>query len=974
MIACPGCGFEAPDDFAFCPRCGTALAAPLLIPEERKVVSMLFCDLVGFTAMSEAVDPEDVDALLGRYHRVARSAIESHGGIVEKFIGDAVVGVFGVPAVHEDDAERAVRAALRLVEALEGVTCPDGSLLEVRVGVNTGEALVRPGVDPASGRGLVAGDAVNVAARLQAAAPPGGVAVGALSHELTTRVIEYAELPPVAAKGKAKPVRAWRALAAVARRGIDVRGGDLTPLVGRERQLAHLAAVFDEVATRSKPRFVLLVGEPGIGKSRLVHEFAHALDERPGMFTWRQGYCPPFGEGVTYRALAEILKGHAGVRDGDDVAAVEAKLDAVLPSDPDREWLRQRLRALLGLAAPDAGREENFAAWVRFLELVAAAGSTVLVFEDLHWADEALLAFLEYLTTHIASIPLMVAGTTRPDLLERHPGFATGSQVDRLELEPLSTAETVRLVASLLGEPDDRAAVIGQVAERCGGNPFYAEQSVRLLGDTAPEAPLPDSVQAVIAARLDALPAEQKALLADAAVVGSVFWDGVLTTMGPRDPRQLGDLLSGLLARQLIRRLRASTMAGEREFAFVHALAREVAYRQLPRVARARRHAAVATWLEKKAGDRADDSAEVLAHHYATAHDLALAAGESDLALQLEGPLLRSLTAAGDRALNLDFNAAERFYKNALKLSSEGSSERAYLEFRLGETALWSGRHSQAEKLLQRTVDVMPRTGDRRSAAVALVRLARVREDLGRDPHDIETLFRKALGLLQDDGPSVALVTVLTEWGRDRLQASETDDALAAFTRALAVACEIDAPEPALALCLRGMLRAELGDDGFMEDLRRALEAAEAQGLGTERSRIWDNYAYIAAVVLGPRRSLEECDRALEFQVSRGLPLLMGCACSRRVYALVYAGEWEAVMRLASKAERDPVVSRSSWVLLETRLARLLVLAWRGASDEALRELAPALDDARARIDETPYGLMVGAVVTGQDDPEGGRR
>jgi class 3 adenylate cyclase len=471
VITCPSCSHEWPDGAKFCMDCGTALAPPSAIPEERKVVTTLFCDLVGFTSMSEAADPEDVAALLGEYSARAKKVIESHGGTVEKFIGDAVVGVFGVPATHEDDPERAVRAGLRLLEALEGFTRPDDTPLEARVGVNTGEALVRLDVDPASGRGFVTGDAVNTAARLQAAAPPGGVAVGNLTHDLTSQAVHYEELPPVVAKGKAEVVKAWQAVATLARRGIDVRTSDLTPLVGREVELSYLSAIFDKASSRSAPQFVLVVGEPGIGKSRLVGELAALVDARPQMTTWRQGHCPPFGEDITYWALAGIVKGHAGIRDTDDVPAVKAKLDAILPSGRDREWFRQRLGALLGLAAPEASREENFTAWMRLFEDLAAREPLVLVFEDLHWADEALLAFLEYLTTHIAAVPLLVVGTARPELFERRPGFATGSRVNRLELEPLSIAETVRLVASLLDESDDHARVIGQVVDRCDGNP-----------------------------------------------------------------------------------------------------------------------------------------------------------------------------------------------------------------------------------------------------------------------------------------------------------------------------------------------------------------------------------------------------------------------------------------------------------------------------------------------------------------------
>ena len=490
MVTCSSCGAENPLGFRFCGQCAASLASTASAREERKVVTTLFCDLVGFTAMSDAADPEDVEAVLRAYHAAARKVIESHGGAVEKFIGDAVVGVFGVPAAHEDDAERAVRAGLRTLEALEdsGLTRPDGAPLEARCGVNTGEALIRLDVDPASGRGFLTGDAVNVAARLQSAAPPMGVVVGQPTHALTERAIVYEPMAPVVAKGKEQPIAAWLAAGTLVRRGIEARSAGLTPLVGREVELAYLSAIFDKATTQSAAQVALIVGEPGIGKSRLVRELSALVDARPQMTTWRQGYCPPFGEDITYVALTEIVKRHAGIRDNDPVHAVEAKLEAVLPDGPDRQWFRQRLRALLGLEAPEASRDENFAAWTRFFEEVASAEPTVLVFEDLHWADEALLAFLEYLTVHLSAVPLLLVGTARPELFERAPGFASGGPVTRINLGPLSPAETAHLVAGLLDQPVERAQVVGRVVERCAGNPFYAEQSARLLADTGLEA------------------------------------------------------------------------------------------------------------------------------------------------------------------------------------------------------------------------------------------------------------------------------------------------------------------------------------------------------------------------------------------------------------------------------------------------------------------------------------------------------
>jgi class 3 adenylate cyclase/tetratricopeptide (TPR) repeat protein len=964
MIACPTCSFELTDDSAFCSKCGTRLAASPPQPEERKVVTTLFCDLVAFTAMSEAADPEDIDAVLRAYHAAARKVIESHGGTVEKFIGDAVVGVFGVPTVHEDDPERAVRAGLRIVEALEGASRPDGSPLQARVGVNTGEALVRLDVDPASGRGFLTGDAVNT----------GGVAVGALAHELAQRTIDFERLAPVVAKGKAEPVAAWRALATRARRGIDVRSGQLTPLVGREIEVAYLSAIFEKTASRA-PQFALIVGEPGIGKSRLVAEIFAYVDARPEMTTWRQGYCPPFGESITYWALAEVVKGHAGILDSDDVPAVEAKLESVLPEDSDRDWFRQRLRALLGLPAPEAPREENFAAWLRFFEHVAGDRPTVLVFEDLHWADEAMLAFLEYLSTRLASVPLLVVGTARPELFERRPDFATGGRVNRLEVGPLSATETVRLVGSLMGGPVDHASAIDRVVERCDGNPFYAEQSVRLLSDLDAGAALPESVQAVIAARLDTLPVEEKALLADAAVVGSVFWDGVLGAMGERDSREVDARLSGLLDRQLIRRIRNSSMEGEREFAFVHALAREVAYRQLPRAVRARRHSAVAHWLEAKVEGHPEDIAEVLAHHFATAFELARAAGEDELATQLQRPSVRYLTVAGDRALNLDLRAAERFYTAALDLSVADGPERAYLDLKLGVAALWGGRSAEAADPLQRAVEALRSGGDVRSAAVALARLARTRHNLGADAEAVEGLYREAVALLDDDGPSDARVTVLTEWGRELSNSGRSIPALAALERALEAARECGAPEPPLALGLRGAVRAGLGDPGFIDDYRRALDLAEAQDLGSDRARIWGNYANDIDFIEGPQRSLKEHALVIDFAISRGLVEHAAFQRVSRVITLVFAGEWDEARREMTAVEREFAQSAGNASdLLMVRVIGSLPLAWRGA------DVHPGLAEALAEARRSPWTweacwvLTSTAIATAHQDLEEAHR
>ncbi len=686
MTACPSCGHDAPDGAAVCPHCGAQLTSPRRA-EERRTVTTLFCDLVGFTAMSERHDPEDVNALLRRYYAAARRVVESYGGTVEKYIGDAVVAVFGVPTLHEDDPERAVRAGLRLVDEIDALPGIDGAPLEVRVGVNTGEVLVALDIDPNSGEGFLIGDAVNVAARLQSAAPPMAVAVGEATHAATEKVFSFDSCHPVALKGKSKPLQAWIATASLARTGAELRSF-ATSFVGREEELAALQELLDAASTESSPRFALIVGEPGIGKSRLLAELARRLDDQPTFVIWRQGRCLPYGSGVTFWALSEVVRAAAGVLESDGVARTEARLETVLPEGADRDHLRARLRPLLGLEAEEAPREENFAAWRAFLEGLAAASPTMIVVEDLHWADGAMLAFMDYLAQSSADVPLLVLATARPEVLDLSgPGAAYVAATTRLALGPLSGEETAELARARLGAkslPTDLQALI---LERSGGNPLFAEELVRLLEDrgllegrggkislkAGVEVPMPDSIGALIAARLDLLSAERKALLADAAVVGRTFWAGAVAAVGPREPAAVLEGLMELVAKELVSPVRGSAIEGETEFLFVHALVCDVAYAQLTRADRAAKHAALAKWLEERTAGRTEDLAEVLAYHYGTALEMASACGLFELEDELSEPTARYLALAGGRAAPLDSAAAAAHFARAERVADEAA-------------------------------------------------------------------------------------------------------------------------------------------------------------------------------------------------------------------------------------------------------------------------------------------------------------
>ncbi len=647
MGVCGGCGQVNPGIARFCLACGAALERPAgAAGEERKTVTVLFCDLVGFTAASDQADPEDVRARIRPYHARLRREVEGFGGTVEKFIGDAVMAVFGAPTAHEDDPERAVRAGLRILEAIADLNEADPGLgLAVRVGVETGEAVIALGAAPELGEGLVTGDVVNTASRLQGAAPVGGVLAGPGTYAATRDVFEYQALEPVALKGKAEPVPVFHAVAPRARLGTDVTRSLATPMVGRQIDLGMLTGAFQKAVQESTVQLVVVAGEPGVGKSRLVAELGSFVDGWPELVRWRQGRCLPYGEGITFWALGEIVKAEAGILESDPPEVAAAKIDAVIPEDAaEGPWLRARLRPLAGLAAPEASREENFAAWRAFVELLAEDRPSVLVVEDLHWADAALLEFLEHLADHLEGVPLLLVGTARPELSDRAPGWASSARnLARVNLAPLASAETAQLISNLLGSAVLPAEVQQAILDRAGGNPLYAEQFVRLLQDQqiltragagwrlepGAEIPVPPGVHGLIAARLDTLPAERKRLLHDAAVVGKVFWAGAVAEMSGHDESEVRAVLHELARTDLVRPARRSSMAGQAEYAFTHALIREVCYGQIPRAGRAQRHQRAAAWIEAMAGDRAADHAEILAAHYTTALDLAQAANDT---------------------------------------------------------------------------------------------------------------------------------------------------------------------------------------------------------------------------------------------------------------------------------------------------------------------------------------------------------
>jgi class 3 adenylate cyclase len=600
--------------------------------EERKVITVLFADLVGFTSRAEKLDPEDVRAMLSPYYARLRHELERHGGTVEKFIGDAVVALFGAPVAHEDDPERAVRAAIAIREAIVELNEADPTLeLEVRIAVNTGEALVALGARPELGEGMASGDVVNTAARLQTAAPVDGILVGEATYRATTNVIEYRDAAPVEAKGKANPVPAWEAVARRAGFGFDVEQRPRTQLVGRERELDVLTAALDRVRKDVSPQLVTLVGVPGIGKSRLIAELFQIVDRDLELILWRQGRSLPYGEGLSYWAVAEIVKSQLGILETDSTEAAEAKLRASVTEaidDPQEAgWIERHLRPLVGLdvALAEGGdrRAEAFAAWRRFLEGVAEGNPIVLVFEDLHWADDGLLDFVDYLADwasgrRVADRRHRASRVAQPG----GPGGAGASATRRLSRFPrwrltrrrrcsqgCSTRCCFRRRSSRLysSEPRGIRSSRRSTSECCKTAVFLVQTGGGWQLEEREQLPLPETVQGMIAARLDSLEPVDKELVQNAAVVGKVFWTGALATLTGREPFLVEEQLHGLERKEFVRRERRSGVAGETQYAFLHLLLRDVAYSQIPRSERADKHSGAAAWIESLSADRSED-------------------------------------------------------------------------------------------------------------------------------------------------------------------------------------------------------------------------------------------------------------------------------------------------------------------------------------------------------------------------------
>jgi class 3 adenylate cyclase len=667
MTVCPACGQENPEVARFCLACGRPLDRAEEAPrEERRFVSVLFVDVVGFTSLAERKDPEDVQARLRPYHDAVRAEIESFGGVVEKFIGDAVVGMFGAPVAHGDDAERAVRAALTVRDTIAAMDEADHRLeLKVRIAVNTGEALVIMNARPALGEAMVTGDVVNTAARLQSAAPVGAVLVGDETYRATRDAILYAPAEPVDAKGKEEPVPAWVALSEVREPGDRPARG---PLVGRRNELDVLRGTWERVASERRPHLVTVIGPAGVGKTRLATEFARIVRERGGRTV--RGRTLPYRESTAYSALAFQLKQLCGIFETDSVEGASKKLqDAVSTLVPptQAQEVTRHLSIILGLdpSGTIADRETLFFSIRTFVEAVAADQPTTLVFEDLHWADVALLDLVEQLAARLRELPILVLVLARPELLDRRSGWGGGLLAHTaLPLGPLDATDATGLATHRLAdggatESLDRAADLAAIAD---GNPLFIEQLAAAVAESGnPSAPLPTTVREIVAARLDALPPAERGVLLDASVSGRVFWRGMLESRAT-EAAVLSEALGELERRELISRQTVSAFEGHQQYWFNHILVRDVAYELLPRAARRERHRDAALFFES-VGSESGEVGAALARHWRDA-------GEAEKAIDY-------LVGAAENAEHgWAKERAAALYREALQLVPEEDRDR----------------------------------------------------------------------------------------------------------------------------------------------------------------------------------------------------------------------------------------------------------------------------------------------------------
>jgi class 3 adenylate cyclase/tetratricopeptide (TPR) repeat protein len=868
VLTCPRCGEGNPERARFCLNCGEPLSEPTQRRRERKYATALFADLVGSTSLAEREDPEIVQSVVGRTFDRLADEIGRYEGLLEKFMGDAVLAVFGVPRAHEDDAERAVRAALEMQAVLSELNrsfAAEGKPeLAMRIGVEAGEVLVD--VERASGPRdrMLTGDAVNTAARLQTAADPGRVLVGPGVFAATKDVIEYGELPALDLKGKEQQVPAWQALRIRAKqRGERPELGMEAKLVGRDEELSVLKETFRRVEGESRPALVTVVGPAGVGKSRLVRELERYVEGLPEFVYWRRGRCLAYGN-ASYSALADAIKAQCEILEDDATDVVLKKVEGTVRELFGDGELVPQIGALVGAGEPGSlGREDLFDAWRRFLERLSARYPLVLAFEDIHWADDGLLDFIEHIADW-AQGPIMTVALARPELFEARPTWGGGKRnAASIYVDPLSPGESSVMLDDLLtGALTEE--LVGTIVELSEGNPLYVEELVRKLIDdgvlrateaarwevarSVTELELPRSIQALIAARLDGLPNDEKAFLQDAAVVGRVFWVGAVAALSGGSVPEVRDALGRLRVKELVLPNDPPSFSDEHEFTFRHVLIRDGAYDSLPKALRAEKHEQVARWAEARAGDRAEEMAELIATHEVEALRYLDELGTMSGREAVQRAAYRWSRAAGDRAAGLWLAAeAVRWYGEALRIADDlglPAADRAARARDLGLAMFGSTPSPETERIYRRAVSLFEEAGDERGAGWAESWLVLPLFQQGRDDEALAS-GRSAVARLEPFGDTPELADAFRLLGQFHWRRGHSEEADENLRRAIAVTDRVEAPVVrAAAMQDLGILQAQTGHSAeALATLEEAFELAKVAVDRVNLMRIHNNLA-----------------------------------------------------------------------------------------------------------------------------------
>jgi class 3 adenylate cyclase/tetratricopeptide (TPR) repeat protein len=946
-MTCPQCGAVNRESARFCDSCGAPLAAPA--HETRKTVTVLFCDIAGYTATGERLDPEALRKLQSRYFDDAREALERHGATVEKFIGDAVMAVFGIPRVHEDDALRAARAALELRDAVAALG------LEARIGINTGEVVA------GSGDALVTGDAVNVAARLEQAAEPGVILIGDVTHRLLLGAVTSELAGPVEAKGKTEPLQSWRLVAVHEDAEAVARTLD-SPLVGRAREQALLRQAFERARDERACHLFSILGPAGVGKSRLVAELVGQLDGEAKIVT---GRCLPYGDGITFWPLFDVLD-----ELGDEASAP----------------LRTLLQA--GASSP----EELFFATRRLFEAVAREQPLVVVFDDVHWAEPTLLDLLDHVSELSRDAPILFVCIARPELLDARPSWGGGKlNATSVLLEPLDGPEAELLLKNLLGEADLAAEARARILGAAEGNPLFVEEMLEMLiddgvlerrdaswiavGDLA-SVTVPPTIHALLAARLDRLSSEERSVVERAAVEGKLFHRGAVAELAPESVRpQVTAYLLSLVRKELVRPDQPD-FTDEDAFRFRHLLIRDTAYDSLPKAERADLHRRFADWLEEKVGGEAPRYEEILGYHLEQAHRYQKELGASDQ--EVAARAARHLAAAGERAFDRsDVPAALSLLERALSLIPEGDRERLGPLTTLGAALFDAGDFSRCEAILGEAIAEAGRIGDRRTEALARLQLSRLHAQVDPEWSFLEAraeAMEMAETFTQEGDHAAAIrawywVGLADFWNNECAEAERAYErmvehatsagderrlnrvpwwVMAAITlgprpageadrlvQELVERGQADPYIPAFGNCMRGVLTAMGGDFDQARSLRdRSREIVDELGIPLHRAGM--------AMMLGLVDELAGDLRAAEAEYRTGYDLcralgetgyLSTTACRIGRVALAQGRDEEA-LRLSEEAEEvgaaDDLLTQLDWRALRAR-----VLARRGKREEA---------------------------------------